>query len=348
MRSRSYKAPMSLYLLLLFSSYSLFIWALVGLKLELISSLVLLTISYFIIPRTANTLAEWTYHYAESPTLRGGLRRAGQHQRQDAWARVILPEASKRELMTLQRILEDPKGYRKRWGMEPPLGAILHGPSGTGKTMIARTLAQSAGYAFYAPSPAELSNKWVGDSEKAIRKLYDLAQTNAPSIVFLDELDALASERSSSNSDSGGAVRSYNNATNQLLQEVDGFRGPSQVFTIGATNRLNMIDAAITSRLGMHVHIGLPDTDALLNLFRIYTWPYRERLEVSPEMLALSASGMSGRDVQEISKLAVMNAEGKGRETVGTKEFSEAFARRGFSFPQKSPVAVKDRVQHAN
>ena len=221
--------------------------------------------------------------------------------------------------------------------MEPPLGAILHGPSGTGKTLIARTLAYSAGYTFLAPSPAELSNKWVGDSEKAIHALYEQARESAPCVIFLDELDALASERSSSAGDSGGAVRGYNNATNQLLQEIDGFRDRSQVFTIGATNRLDILDPAIKSRLGMQVHIGLPDSAALVRLFRIYTWPYRDRLEVSPETLAASASGMSGRDVQEITKLAAMNAEGKGRESVGEEEFSEAFARRGFAFAQTHP-----------
>ncbi len=151
-----------------------------------------------------------------------------------------------------------------------------------------------------------------------------------------------------SGGDRGGAVRSFNNATNQLLGEVDGFRGRGQVFTVGATNRLDILDAAITSRLGMHVHIGLPDTGALVNLFRLYTWSYRERLDVSVEMLAYSATGMSGRDVQEISKLATMSAEGKGRERVGIEEFGEAFSRRGFSFLQRGGHPQKGRTQHAN
>ncbi len=349
MNRRTYTSPMSLYLLLLFSFYALFIWLLISLNLGNISGLALLLLSLFLIPRFANVLSEWISRYATAPPREPGSRRSRrQNRRQDVWSNVILPDASKRDLMTLQRILEDPKGYKRRWGMEPPLGAVLHGPPGTGKTLIARTLAQSAGYAFLAPSPAELSNKWVGDSEKAIHALYDEARASAPCVIFLDELDALASERSSSGSDSGGAVRAYNNATNQLLQEIDGFQSNSQIFTIGATNRLDILDAAITSRLGMHVHIGLPDTDALVRLFRIYTWPYRERLEVSAEILAYSASGMSGRDVQEISKLAAMSAEGKGRETVGVEEFSEAFSRRSFSFARSQSQPQRAYAQQVN
>ncbi len=312
-------------------------------------ALVLLSAT-FIFPRFAYALAGWLGNDLPrwfSQNGHGNKKRRGKSQ-QNAWNAVVLPENAKRELMTLQRILEDPNGYKKRWGMEPPLGAILHGPPGTGKTMIARALAGSAGYTFLAPSPAELNSMWVGESEKAIRALYDQARASAPCVVFLDELDTLAAQRSGSGSDRGGAGRTFNNATNQLLQEIDGFRGRGRVFTIGATNRLDILDAAITSRLGMHVHIGLPDTGALVNLFRLYTWPYHDRLDVSAEMLAYSATGMSGRDVQEVSKLAAMNAEGRGRERVGVQEFSEAFSRRGFSFPQRGAQTRKGHTQHAN
>ena len=335
--------PAGLFMVCLLAMIPLTWWLLVSFDFGLGYTIIVLLSATFLFPRMAYRLAGWL-----GTNLRRRRRNPQTKRQTHAWDAVVLPDANKQELRTLQRILEDPKGFRQRWGMEPPLGAILHGPPGTGKTMIARTLAQSAGYTFVAPSPAELSSKWVGDSEKAIRTLYDQARANAPCVVFLDELDALASQRSSSTHDSGGAVRTYNSATNQLLQEIDGFGRSAQVFTVGATNRLDVLDPAVTSRLGMHVFIGLPDKDALADLFRLYTWPYRERLEVSAELLAASASGMSGRDVQEISKLAALNAEGRGQETVGVEAFNDAFARRGFSFPLREARTQQQPTRHAN
>lgn len=324
--------PVGLFVICLLAMIPLTWWLLTAFDFGIGYVVLVLLSAGFIFPRIAYVLAGALGNGAQrfSRNDRVHKRRRAKDQKQ-AWNAVVLPEDAKNELMTLQRILADPKGYRKRWGMDPPLGAILHGPPGTGKTLIARTLAHSAGYAFLAPSPAELSSMWVGEGEKAIRALYDQARANAPCMVFLDELDSFAATRSSSSHDTGGAVRGYNNATNQLLQEIDGFHRNGQIFTVGATNRLDILDAALTSRLGMHVHIGLPDTAALLNLFRLYTWPYRERLDVSLEVLAYGAANMSGRDVQEVCKLAAMNAESKGIERVGSREFSAAFTRRGFT-----------------
>jgi len=348
MKRHDKEPPVGLFIVCLLAMIPLTWWLLYEVDLGLGYIALILLSATFIFPRVAFYFARWLanvpHHFEKRP--RGKAQRS--KARQNAWNAVVLPEDAKRELMTLQRILEDPKGYKKRWGLEPPLGAVLHGPPGTGKTMIARTLARSAGYSFVAPSSAELNSIWVGESEKAIRALFQQARENAPCVVFLDELDSLAATRSSSAHDTGGGVRSRNNATNQLLQEIDGFQGRAEIFTVGATNRLDILDPAITSRLSMHIHVGLPDTGALIDLFRLYTWPYRERLDVSAEMLAYSATGMSGRDVQEVSKLAAMNAEGRGRERVGAQEFAEAFARRGFSFPQRGAQTQRGHTQHAN
>lgn len=336
MKRQEKEPPAGLFIVCLLAMIPLTWWLLYSFDLGLGYIALIILSATFIFPRVAYHLAKSLANTPKPHERRPRGSPQRKKARQDAWNAVVLPEDTKRELMTLQRILEDPKGYKKRWGLEPPLGAVLHGPPGTGKTMIARTLAHSAGYAFVAPSPAELNSMWVGESEKAIRALYDQARANAPCVVFLDELDSLAASRSSSAHDTGGGVRSHNNATNQLLQEIDGFQGHAEIFTVGATNRLDILDPAITSRLSMHIHVGLPDTTALVNLFRLYTWPYREHLDVSVEMLAYGANGMSGRDVQEVCKLAAMNAESKGRERVGMTEFTAAFSRRGFTLFQAS------------
>lgn len=288
-------------------------------------------VGYFVIAKLPAFIARNHYEahmqeqaHATHQPARGSR---GQKQADQSWTNVILLDATKTELMTLQRILLDPNTYQKRWGIAPPTGAILHGPPGTGKTLIARTLAENAGYAFFAPSPAELNNRYVGESEKAIASLYEQARRNAPAIIFLDELDSVAAGRSSTAGDTGGAVRGFNNATNQLLQEIDGFRGRHDIFTVGATNRLDILDAAITSRLSMHIHIDLPDQPARAQLFTLYTHPFRERLTVDVNVLAEKGKGLSGRDIQEGCKRAVLIAESQAQDTVGLREFALAFKR---------------------
>nr|MDQ3398908.1 ATP-binding protein [Deinococcota bacterium] len=256
------------------------------------------------------------------------LRRRAQAQREkNAWNWVILPGGAKEELQVLQGILKNPKAYQKQWGQEPPLGMILYGPSGTGKTLIARTLAQASGYNFLAPSPAELKSLWLGESEKHIRELYHEARSSAPCIVFLDEVDAFAAQRSATGSDAGGALRVENSATNQLLQEIDGFRRSKLVFTVAATNRLDILDRALTSRLSYQVYVGLPDTEAREKLFYLYSHPYHKRLKYSLTDLARASQGFSGRDIKTLCSLAAMTAHGKNKTEVTYEEFAVAFAR---------------------
>lgn len=315
--------------LILFALVGLCLYLVNVLDLTLLGMLVFFIIFIFVVPRLApaigHDLTRLSFKLQDNNKRRQARSRRGQTKTQSTWTHVIIPEAAKGELMTLQRILADPKGYQQRWGMKPPMGAILHGPPGTGKTLIARTLAANAGYAFIAPSPAEISSRWVGESEKAIAELYSAARRAAPCIVFLDELDTLAATRSGTAGDAGGAVRGYNNATNQLLQEIDGFGGREDIFTMGATNRLDILDPAITSRLGMHIHIDLPDLEARIKLFTLYTHPYRERLTVDITTLAKRGGRLSGRDIEQGCTRAALLAESRGLQTVGIREFEAAF-----------------------
>lgn len=260
-------------------------------------------------------------------------------KRHNAWSWVVLPDETKEELEIIQHILRNPRGYKRRWGQDPPLGMILHGPPGTGKTLIARILARDAGYHFLNISTADVKDKFLGQSERRIRELYQSAREAAPCIVFFDEIEGLASQRSSTTGDSGGAGRAQNSLTNQLLQEIDGLiRSKGNVFTVGATNHLELLDDALLSRLSYQVYVGLPDRRARQQLFRIYTHPYRARLTYPLAALVEASDGMSGRDIETVCSVAAMLAHGKGKDKVEDEEFRRAFVRLGKALPSSNEM----------
>ena len=244
-----------------------------------------------------------------------------------AWDNVILPKETKEELQTIQAILRHPKSYQKRWGHLPPKGMILYGPSGTGKTLIAKRLAQDAGYHFLSISTADVKAKYLGESEQRLHDLYKSAKAKAPCIVFLDEIEGIGAQRSSASSDAGGAGRAQNSLTNQLLQEIDGMESSRYVFTIGASNHLELLDDALKSRLSYQIYMGLPDAQARHDLFGLYTQGYKTRLETSLNELVALSEGMSGRDIETLCTLAAMFAHGRNKNVVTEEDFQKAFKR---------------------
>ena len=161
-------------------------------------------------------------------------------------------------------MIEDPEAAR-RFGVEPPTGLLLAGPPGTGKTTVAKVLAAQAHCSFYPISGADVMSKWVGESEGNIRQLFERARENRPSIVFIDEIDALAGRR--------GGLETHDSHVNQLLAEIDGITGQRGVFVIGATNRPDQLDPAILrgGRLSRTIVLGLPDEPGRLAILRLHT-----------------------------------------------------------------------------
>ena len=246
----------------------------------------------------------------------------------EAWESVVVSTEVKRDLLVVQSVLRDYAGLQREWGQTPPLGLLLYGPPGTGKTLIARTLAATAGYAFIAVSASDILDAAVGSSEQKVHALYEQARRIAPCIVFIDEIDTLASRRSATGMDWGGAVRGYNNTASQLLQEIDGFKQSSRpVFTVGATNRLDMLDEALRSRLSYYLCISPPDEAARRRLFELYTQPYRHKLECSSVWLASVSSGLTGRDIREVCRWVATYGHGVGAHKVGRDMFERAFER---------------------
>lgn len=197
--------------------------------------------------------------------------------------------------------LRDPRRF-ERLGIEPPRGLLLHGPPGTGKTFVVRALAKESGAAFFAVKGAELLDKWVGESERGVREVFARARAVAPSIIFFDELDALAPVRgSSTNSVTDSVVAA-------LLTELDGVSGRGDVFVIGATNRKDLIDPALVrpGRLEVHLLLGLPEAESRRAFLDITTVPLA--VDVDIDDLVRRTEGMSFADLDGLMRRAAIAA----------------------------------------
>jgi transitional endoplasmic reticulum ATPase len=220
-----------------------------------------------------------------------------------AWADVVLPQKTKRELKQMQLMLEDPN-LAHSLGVEPPTGLLLYGPPGTGKTTIARVLASEAKCKFFATSPAEINTMWLGESEKQVKRLFDQARQSAPSIIFIDEIDALLPSRS-------GGVNMYSDkVVNQFLHEMDGLKANRGVFVIGATNRRDMLDPALLrgGRLSREIEIPVPDAEGLIALYTLYLKGKNVAPDVTPEALAQKSAGFTGATIRALVNEAGMQA----------------------------------------
>ena len=225
----------------------------------------------------------------------------------------------------IQAVIEDPEPAR-RFGVDPPTGLLLAGPPGTGKTTLAKVLAAQARCSFYPVSGADVMSKWVGESEGNIRRLFERARENRPSIVFIDEIDAIAGRR--------GSVEVHDSHVNQLLAEIDGISGQRGVFIIGATNRPDQLDPALLrgGRLSRTIVLGLPDEAGRLAMLRLHT-ARMPTVGVDLEALARETEGFSPADLkglaQEAALAAMARSEGRqGEEQVTQSDFEEALARQ--------------------
>lgn len=197
--------------------------------------------------------------------------------------------------------LRDPQRF-ERLGIEPPRGLLLFGPPGTGKTFVVRALAKESGAAFFAVKGAELLDKWVGESERGVREVFTRARAVAPSIIFFDELDALAPVRgSSTNSVTDSVVAA-------LLTELDGVSGRGDVFVIGATNRRDLIDPALLrpGRLEVHLLLDLPAPESRRAFLDITSVPLAQ--DVDLEDLVTRTEGMSFADLDGLMRRAAIAA----------------------------------------
>lgn len=178
----------------------------------------------------------------------------------------------------------------------PPRGVLLVGPPGTGKTLLARAVATASQANFISIKGPELFSKWVGESEKAVRQVFRTARQAAPCIIFFDEIDALVSRRGA------GSDEVSDRVLGQLLTEMDGIEGPRGIIVLGATNRLDRLDAALLrpGRFDIVLTLPLPDSRAREQILRIHTRKKRLSADVNLSRLAQETEGLAGADLQYI------------------------------------------------
>jgi len=255
-----------------------------------------------------------------------------------SWDSLILDPAIKAQLQQLQQVIEDPESV-KRFGVDPPTGLLLAGPPGTGKTTVAKVLAAQARASFYPISGADVISKWVGESERNIRQLFERARENRPSIIFIDEIDAIAGSR--------GEFQVHDSHVNQLLAEIDGVAGQRGVFVIGATNRPDQLDPALLrgGRLSRTIVLGLPNEAGRLAMLRLHT-ARMPTVGVSFEELAQKTEGMSPADLKALAQeaaLAAMTRSGAGDPTpaVEHQDFLAALDRHRAGTAARTAAPVR-------
>ena len=206
-----------------------------------------------------------------------------------------------REMIELP--LRHPELFR-RLGVEAPKGVILHGPPGTGKTLLAKAVANETNANFYTIGGPEIMSKYYGESEERLRNVFQEAQKNAPSIIFIDELDSIAPKREEV---SGEVERRI---VAQLLSLMDGLKARGKVVVIGATNRINAIDPALRrpGRFDREIEIGVPDRDGRLDVLQIHTRGMPLDKDVNLERLADITHGCVGADLHALAKEAGIRA----------------------------------------
>ena len=210
-----------------------------------------------------------------------------------------------------------------RIGITPPKGVLLYGPPGTGKTLLAKAVANRTEATFIRVVGSELVQKYIGDGSKLVREIFEMARKKAPSIIFVDELDAIAARRLN---DTNGADREVQRTLMQLLAEMDGFDARGDVRIIAATNRADVLDPAIMrpGRFDRVVSVPLPDVAAKESILRIHTRDMAISGDIDFKKLANMAEGASGADLNAIVMEAGMLAVRADRESVCMEDFLTA------------------------
>ena len=275
---------------------------------------------------------------ANNQSLAFGKSRAklyGPDKKKVTFQDVAGNEAAKQDLTEIVDFLKNPKKYEKL-GAKIPRGVLLAGDPGTGKTLMARAVAGEANVPFFSISGSEFAEMFVGVGASRVRDLFSKAKKNAPSIIFIDEIDAVAHKRDAR----GGAGREDEQTLNQILVEMDGFDNDSGVIVMAATNRVDMLDKALLrpGRFDRHVNVTLPERKDRLEILKVHFKGKPIEANVDLESLAKKTAGSSGADLANIANEAAITAAREGHKAISNKDVTEAFEKVAIGPERKSKV----------
>ena len=248
---------------------------------------------------------------------------------------------AKQEVQEIVEFLKNPKKYTEI-GAKIPKGALLVGPPGTGKTLLAKAVAGEADVPFFSMSGSDFVEMFVGVGASRVRDLFRQAKEKAPAIVFIDEIDAIGRSRSKGIMTGGNDERE--STLNQLLTEMDGFGTNSGVIVLAATNRADVLDAALlrAGRFDRQIHVELPDLQERKEIFQVHLRPLKLDETVDLDFLSKQTPGFSGADIANVCNEAALIAARGNRKKIGKQDFMDAVDRIVGGLERKNKIMTED------
>ena len=248
---------------------------------------------------------------------------------------------AKQEVQEIVEFLKNPKKYTEI-GAKIPKGALLVGPPGTGKTLLAKAVAGEADVPFFSMSGSDFVEMFVGVGASRVRDLFRQAKEKAPAIIFIDEIDAIGRSRSKGVMTGGNDERE--STLNQLLTEMDGFGTNSGVIILAATNRADVLDAALlrAGRFDRQIHVELPDLQERKEIFQVHLRPLKLDETVDIDFLSKQTPGFSGADIANVCNEAALIAARGGRKKISKQDFMDAVDRIVGGLERKNKIMTDE------
>lgn len=257
------------------------------------------------------------------------------------FANVAGLEGAKEEVQEIVEFLKTPEKYTSLGG-KIPKGALLVGPPGTGKTLLAKAVAGEAKVPFFSLSGSDFVEMFVGVGASRVRDLFKQAKEKSPSIIFIDEIDAVGRARGKNNMSGGNDERE--NTLNQLLTEMDGFGTNTNVIVLAATNRADVLDKALlrAGRFDRQIYVDLPDIRERKEIFEVHLKPLKKAEGLDTEFLAKQTPGFSGADIANVCNEAALIAARNNKKAVDKQDFLDAVDRIIGGLEKKNKIITKD------